>query len=70
MILRKNKIMIRALLCLVSVLLAMPISAKTPSQIASEILPAVVMISTDDKNAQPLGIGSGFFVSAQLTTPP
>jgi hypothetical protein len=37
--------------------------AQTAADVARKVLPSVVLISTTDRNGQPLSIGSGFFVS-------
>jgi S1-C subfamily serine protease len=37
-------------------------TAQTAAEVARNVLPSVVLISTADRNGQPLSIGSGFFV--------
>jgi S1-C subfamily serine protease len=44
-------------------------TAQTAADVARNVLPSVVLISTADRNGQPLAIGSGFFVgSGQIVT--
>ena len=39
-----------------------PGPSRVPSEIAEKVLDSLVVVETEDKNGQPLGLGSGFFV--------
>jgi S1-C subfamily serine protease len=61
-----KQLWIGLLLCLLPPSLA---TAQTAADIARKVLPSVVLISTADRNGQPLSIGSGFFVTnSQIVT--
>ena len=41
-------------------------NAQTPQQIAKKALAATVLLTMEDANGKPLGLGSGFFVDTNL----